>query len=86
MSRIRHNAVQILNPLPGGAHYTTLKSARQFVRRGLAVFESADAICFLNQERRASLQSDLEGTDGVFCWRRGETGGMVQMLGSLVGN
>jgi hypothetical protein len=53
MSKLRRNTVQILNPLPGGVPYTTRKSARQFVRRGLAVFERGeDTIRFLDQDRR----------------------------------
>ena len=35
MSTTRSNTVQILNPAPDGAQYTTRKSAQQFVRRGL---------------------------------------------------
>ena len=85
MSRLRQNSVEIVNPVPGGARYTTRKSALQFVRRGLAVFEIGDAaIRFVDQHRRMEL---VEGGDSVgaeFWWRLGKTGGMVQQIGSPV--
>jgi hypothetical protein len=83
MSRIRKNIVGILNPLPGGASYTTRKSAVQFVRRGLAAFENDHAIRFLNQDRRIKPANSSDG-DGEFWWRPGKTGGMVQRIGSII--
>jgi hypothetical protein len=83
MSRIRQSVVDILNPLPGGASYTTRRSALQFVRRGLAAFESDHAIRFLNQERRIARANSSDGIGGEFWWRRGKTGGMVQQIGSI---
>jgi hypothetical protein len=83
MSKPRSNTVQILNPAPGGAQYTTRKSAQQFVRRGLAVFEAGDAaIRFLNQSRRAVGSRD--GISGDFWWHHGKSGGMSQLLGTLI--
>jgi hypothetical protein len=85
MSRIRQNSVEILNPISGGVCYTTRKSALQFVRRGLAVFEhSALAIRFLDQERRIERAHCGDGLGGEFWWRRGKTGGMVQLVGSII--
>jgi hypothetical protein len=84
MSRIRKNAVEILNPLPGGASYTTRKSAIQFVRRGAAAFESDHAIRFLNQDRRIKPTNTSDGIGGEYWWRRGKTGGVVQRIGSIV--
>jgi hypothetical protein len=86
MSRIRLNTVQILNPLPGGVQYTTRKSALQFVRRGLAIFEAGErAIRFLDQDRRVKKNSQFnDGIGGEFWWRLGKTGGMSQQIGSIV--
>jgi hypothetical protein len=84
MSRIRQNIVDILNPPPGGASYTTRRSALQFVRRGLAAFESDHTIRFLNQERRIERANSSDGIGGEFWWRLGKTGGMVQQIGSAV--
>ena len=84
MSRIRQNVVDILNPLPGGASYTTRRSALQFVRRGLAAFESDHAIRFLDQERRIERANSSDGVGVEFWWRLGKTGGMVQQIGSVV--
>jgi hypothetical protein len=85
MSRIRQNSVEILNPIPGGSRYTTRKSAVQFVRRGLAVFEADDgAIRFLNQDRRTDCARGCDGIGGEFWWRLGKTGGMSQQIGSIV--
>jgi hypothetical protein len=83
MSRIRQNVVDLLNPLPGGASYTTRRSALQFVRRGLAAFESEHAIRFLNRERRIARANGSDGIGGEFWWRRGKTDGMVQQIGSI---
>jgi hypothetical protein len=84
MSRIRRHTVEILNPLPGGASYTTRRSALQFVRRGLAAFEGDHAIRFLNQDRRIERANSSDGLGGNFWWRLGKTGGMVQQIGSVV--
>jgi hypothetical protein len=85
MSKTRLNTVQILNPLPGGAQYTTRKSALQFVQRGLAVFEAGDgAIRFLGQGRRIEGGKGSDGVGGEFWWRLGKTGGMSQQIGSIV--
>ena len=85
MSKLRRNIVEIVNPLPGGAPYTTWKSAHQFVRRGLAVFEAGgNAIRFLNQERRTNNGEVRDRIGGEFWWRMGMTGGMVQQIGSIV--
>ena len=85
MSRIRANMVAILNPPPGGAGYTTRKSALRFVRRGLAVFEGGDAaIRFVDQHRRVERSSSRDNLGGDFWWRLGMTGGMVQQIGSAV--
>jgi len=85
MSKNRRNTVEILNPLPGGAHYTSSKAARQFVRRGLAVFEAVDeAIRFLDQDRRFNRSSGMDGIGEAFWWRIGKTGGMAQQIGSIV--
>ncbi len=84
MSRIRQNTVEILNPLPGGASYTTRRSALQFVRRGLAAFEGDRAIRFLDQERRIERANGSDGIGGEFWWRRGKTGRMVQQIGSII--
>ncbi len=83
MSRFRFKTVQILNPLPGGAQYTTRKSALQFVRRGLAFFESGGgAIRFLNQSPRIA-GSQHDGIGGKFWWRYGKTGKMSQIIGNV---
>jgi hypothetical protein len=84
MSRIRQNSVEILNPIPGGARYTTRKSALQFVRRGLAAFASDHAIRFLDQARRFESRKHCDDIAGEFWWRLGKTGGMVQQIGSAV--
>jgi hypothetical protein len=85
MSRIRQNSVEILNPIPGGARYTTRKSALQFVRRGLAVFEAGEgAVRFLHQDRRIESIKGSDAVGGEFWWRLGKTGGMVQQIGSAV--
>jgi hypothetical protein len=87
MSKTRPNTVQIVNPLPSGAQYTSHKSALQFVRRGLAVFEAGDtAIRFLHQDRLIELELSKGGNrgGGQFWWRPGKTGGMVQQIGSIV--
>jgi hypothetical protein len=85
MSRTRLNTVQILNPLLGGAQYTTRKSAVQFVRRGLAVFEAGEGtIRFLDQDRRVISRTVGDGIGGEFWWRLGKTGGMSQQIGSIV--
>jgi hypothetical protein len=85
MSRVRQNSVEILNPIPGGARYTTRKSARKFVRRGLAVFEDGDAaVRFLDDQRRTEPADSSGGAGGEFWWRLGKTGGMVQQIGSAV--
>lgn len=81
MSRLRRNAALIENPYRGGAAYTSSKAARGFIRRGLAVSVGPNAIRFVEQGRR-TLEGP--GVDGTFQWRRGITGGMVQMLGSTV--
>jgi hypothetical protein len=84
MSKPRLNTVQILNPLPEGANYTTRKSARQFVRRGLATFESGEAaIRFLDQTRR-TIVGRGDGIGGEFWWRHGKTGGMSQLIGGII--
>lgn len=82
MSRIRQNTVLILNPAPGGAAYTTRKAALQFVRRGMAVFDSQGAIRFLDQARYLESHPCSDDTKGIFWWRRGKTGGMAQLIGS----
>lgn len=84
MSRIRQSTVEILNPLPGGVSYTTRRSALQFVRRGLAAFESDRAIRFLNQDRRIERANSSDSVGGEFWWHLGKTGGMVQQIGSAV--
>jgi hypothetical protein len=85
MSRLRRNTVQIVNPLPGGVPYTTRKSALQFVRRGLAVFEGGyEAIRFLDQDRRVISRTVGDGIGGEFWWRLGKTGGMSQQIGSII--
>jgi hypothetical protein len=85
MSKTRPNTVQIVNPLPGGARYTSPKSAIQFVRRGRAAFEDGNtSIRFLTQDHRSNTarRSDLDG--GHFRWRIGTTGGFAQRIGSIV--
>jgi|ERR1035438_4753370 hypothetical protein len=85
MSKIRRNTIQVINPLPGGASYTTQKSADDFVRRGLAVFEANDgAIRFLDQDRRIIRGEERDRSGGEFWWRLGTTGGMTQQIGSIV--
>jgi len=84
MSRIRQNTVEILNPLPGGVSYTTRRCALQFVRRGLAAFESDRAIRFVNQDRRIERANSSDGVGGDYWWRLGMSGGMVQQIGSAV--
>jgi hypothetical protein len=85
MSKLRRNTVQIVNPRPGGAPYTTSKSALQFVRRGLAVFEAGEgAIRFVDQDHRIKNSKKGDGIGGEFWWRLGKTGGMSQQIGSIV--
>lgn len=85
MYKLRHNTVQIVNPLPGGTRYTTLKSALQSVRRGLAVFEPGhQTIRFLNQNRQIENGKGGNGIGGDFWWRLGKTGGMAQQIGSII--
>src|SRR5690348_402709 len=84
MSRIRRNTVQIVNPAPGGAQYTSTKSARQFVRRGLATFEDGEsAIRFVHQNPQEPCQPNGD-CGNEFWWRFGITGGMVQAVASRV--
>jgi len=84
MSKGRANTVQIVNPLPQGAQYTSYKTALQFVRRGLAVFEgSAKAIRFLDQDRRIDIARGGDQGDGHFGWRIGKTSGFTQRMGSI---
>jgi hypothetical protein len=84
MSKVRLNTVEILNPLPGGAQYTNRKSAVQFVRRGLAIFECEGSIRFLNQDRGTVRRNGGDGIGGEFWWCLGKTGGMTQQIGSIV--
>ena len=82
MSRSRKDTVQIVNPIPNGAHYTSRKSALQFVRRGVAAFENGEsAIRFLNQRRQELRRGDPDCGD-EFHWRVGITGKMVQVMAS----
>lgn len=85
MPKTRHNTVRIVNPLPGGAQYTSNRSASEFVRRGLAVLDGeGTAIRFLDQTRRIHQAQRSDGGDSQFRWRLGKTGGMVQRIGSIV--
>jgi hypothetical protein len=85
MSKSRTNTVQIVNPRPGGASYTSRRSALGFVRRGLAIFEpDENALRFINLERRERNRGHDDGQGESFWWRRGTTGGMVQRIGSVV--
>lgn len=84
MSRVRRHAVLIQNPLPGGAAHTTRKAAVGFIRRGLAVWIDSNAIRFVAQGRRMAESRMQDLADEPFWWRRGKTGGMVQVLGSTV--
>jgi len=84
MSRIRRNTVQIVNPALGGAQYTSTKSARQFVRRGIAAFEGGDgAIRFVDQKLRERHPPNGDCSD-EFRWRFGITGGMAQVVASRI--
>lgn len=85
MSKARVNTIQILNPLAGGARYTSRKSALQFVRRGLAVLEADNtALRFLDQDRRSLDRKQNDPIGGRFWWRRGKTGGFAQLIGSNI--
>lgn len=44
--------VRVLNPMPGGAPYTSLAHARRYVNRGVARFTESGALEFLH--RRAA--------------------------------
>jgi hypothetical protein len=84
MSIHRRKIVQIINPVPGGAQYTTDKAALQLVQRGRAVWEANQtALRFIDQ-----VQAPMGGTGGageeLFRWRRGISGGMAQIVGSAV--
>jgi len=60
---LARRAVLILNPPPGGAGYTTHKTAVQFVRRGRAVWE-ADGRTIGSQIRfRLAIVAVAETTD-----------------------
>lgn len=83
MSIQRRGSVSIINPVSGGAHYTTFKTALQFVRRGRAVWEvDGSAIRFIDQFQLSQSGGSGGAGDGVFRWHRGISGGMVQVLGS----
>jgi hypothetical protein len=85
MSKTRATTVQIINPFPGGAHYTSRKSALQFVRRGLAVLEANNTVLrFLDQDRRSNERRKDDRVGGHYWWRIGKTGGFAQGIGSIV--
>jgi hypothetical protein len=84
MSKTRATTVQIINPLLGGSHYTSRKSALQFVRRGLAVSEANNTVLrFLDQDRRSDEGRNIDRIGGHFWWRIGRTGGFAQGVGSI---
>jgi hypothetical protein len=84
MSIQRRGIVQIVNPVRGGSRYTSHKSALQFVRRGRAVWEADGSAIRFTAEVLAP-QSGASGGAGekAFRWRRGISGGMAQVLGSM---
>ena len=82
MSIPRRRIVQIINPVAGGAQYTTHKAALQLIRRGRAV-RTADGLAIrLTDQVQASHCGGSGDEQGVFQWHRGISDGMAQFLGS----
>ena len=48
MKPSQSDRVRIVNPVPGGSAFTSLRAAREFHRRGRAVFEGPSAIRFID--------------------------------------
>lgn len=55
----RRQKIQILNPIPGGAHLTSLDSALRHVQRGAAEWVGDAAIRFTGHQRIKALESAL---------------------------
>ncbi|MBN2118556.1 MAG: hypothetical protein JW730_18425 [Anaerolineales bacterium] len=63
------NAIEILNPLPGGLKRTSTDRAQSFVRRGLAVMEGAK-LRFLDAVQRARSEEEefQRNRGGIIYW------------------
>lgn len=83
---------QSRNPLPNGANHTSLRQARNFVKRGQATFEaSGTAIRFLkNENRRAEqIRKEMEQhTSGIdkrfYNWSGADRSGTQRRPGEVV--
>jgi hypothetical protein len=55
----KHSTVSILNPMPGGVRYTSLKSAKRYVDRGRAVWVGSSAIRFDHSTQQRDMAEAL---------------------------
>lgn len=67
--------VSIINPLAGGARYTSRKRAEHFVRRGAAAYTPAGALRFIDQGKRLeeehareASEREIQAGKKVFVW------------------
>ena len=73
VSQGKSSTVEILNPLPGAARYTSRKNALRMVRRGIAVASGDDAILFPTREwlSRLNAKEAQDRLDDGFVEQRG---------------